>query len=118
MKEALLIRVEVRDKLIQNQFVEDNPNFEITVSNGSPLQFKREKGYYRFHSRFFRDKLKEINDSLSIEEGGHTLAISKYPGNLFNGGAFKTPEYYSANHAYFHNEIKCVSNELLKFGQF
>ena len=93
MLDVLLVRIQPTDRTLEEfKYFPDNDeplSFEMTVFNGNPLQFRADRKYH-VGSGSFSEKVKAINTDLGISQGGHAVAINKYPLTRFGQGASLT----------------------------
>ena len=116
MLDVLLVKIQPTDRLSYERpkdfdfFNDKTLDFNISVLNGEPLQFKASNEYYlgpnSLDSRFNK-KVNAINDELGVEYGGRVVAIDKYPRSQFQEGVeIDDPENRSGLTSY---KIDCQS---------
>ena len=116
MLDVLLVRIQPTDRRLDDleYFTEETVDFEISVLNGDPLQFRFSKEYYfspnvrRGYKSIFDEKAKEIDKVLGVNYRGHVVAIDKYPYCLFEKGVKISEQQESTISRY---EIVCQSED-------
>ena len=112
MLDVLLVRIQPTD--IFNERPPDDlkffPNaeprdFDISLSNGVPLQFTVSKAHY-VCPKPLPEKNNAIGEELGVKYGGHVVAIDKYPNGQFLMGAEVTGKQGSGFSRY---EVECRS---------
>ena len=88
MLNVLLVRIQPNDAVAYSRpddfefFNDKTLDFNISVLNGEPLQFKASKEYYLGPNRSnapFDQKVNAISEELGVKYGGQVVAIDKYP---------------------------------------
>lgn len=120
MLDVLLVKIQPTDRRLDDLEYfpnKDSLDFQVSVLNGDPLQFKASKEYYfqpnnpsRYHLSTFSEKTKELNNKLGISHRGIIVAIDKYPYSRFDEGV----KIYEGQDSYRYNdysryEIECQS---------
>ena len=86
--------------------------FDISVLNGEPLQFKASNECYLGPNRYgrsesrFDQKVNAINDELGVKYGGEIVAIERYPRSHFEEGVKINPD---KQHGFTSYKIDCQS---------
>ena len=116
MLNVLLVRIQPNDAVAYSRpadfkfFNDKTLDFDISVLNGEPLQFKASKEYYlgpNISNAPFDQKVNAINDELGVKYGGQVVANDKYPRSQFRGGVeIDDPENRSGRTSY---KIDCQS---------
>ena len=116
MLDVLLVKIQPTDAVDYNRpddfefFNDKTLDFNISVLNGEPLQFKASKEYYlgpKILGAPFDQKVNAINEELGVKYGGEVVANEKYPRSQFVGGVeIDDPENWSGRTSY---KIDCQS---------
>ena len=115
MLNVLLVKIQPNDVVAYSRpddfkfFNDKTLDFDISVLNGEPLQFKASKEYYLGPNRSnapFDQKVNAISEELGVKYGGQVVAIDKYPRSQFRGGVEIDPEKWSGRTSY---KIDCQS---------
>ena len=93
MLDILLVKIQSMDReLTEKEYgfkpfpIEEPSDFEISVLNGDPIQFRASKVYYFCKTKAYKTRVAEINENLDVKHGGHVVAIDKYPFSRFKDG--------------------------------
>ena len=122
MLDVLLVRIQPTDKTLEKlKYFPDNNeplSFDISVSNGNPLQLKASKKYYfdpkshRGYKSAFYEKAQEVKKELGLSYRGDVVAIDKYPFSQFGDGVKEYEEQgsnISRHDCVSRYEIECQS---------
>ena len=120
MLDVLLVRIQPTDRSPEDieYFGEETIDFDISVSNGNPLQLKASKKYYfnpqsrRGYKSAFYEKVQEVKKELGLSYGGGVVAIDKYPFSQFGDGVKEYEEQdsnISRHDCFSRYEIECQS---------
>lgn len=114
MLDVLLVRIQPTDLLHDQRpkdyesFPNEDPlDFEVSVSNGDPLQLTVSKEYY-VGSNTFHEKDISITEELGTSYAGYVVGIDRYPGSQFRRGV-RVDEKRSSGICRY--EVKCCSTD-------
>lgn len=120
MLDVLLVKIQPTDLSYNQRFKDyetfpahDPCDFEISVSNGNSLHFTVSEKYYTGSNTFYGIG-KAIENDFGIPYSGHVIAIDKYPGSQFRGGAQINKQRDSGISRY---EVECHSDDFTYHSQ-
>ena len=115
MLDVLLVKIQPTDRYLTEKAhgfkpfpIEEPSDFEISVLNGDPMQFRASKIYYYCKTEAYKTRVAEINENLDVKHGGHVVAIDKYPFSRFKDGV-KIEKGKTDTHCY---EVECRSENI------